>query len=142
MQELLELFKQKEEEGKYEEALQILEKLEVVNPKFAGSSQFVVHQATMFFNLRKYNKAILMFIKALKITPSLEIASLGLYLSLAELNEDEMAIRELDRFLSANNADLYKTTLEELLEGLNNGYGTNFKDVIYKHSIANNVTIP
>jgi hypothetical protein len=51
---------------------------------------------------------------------------------LVHLKRAEEAIHELLRFLKSHPADLYKTTLEELLEGLEKGYMTD-----YEHDIRN-----
>jgi len=140
-EKFIKLFDKREEEGRFVEALQILQKLKTEYPRLEKSGEFYELQGKIFFDLENYEEAILSFKNALKITPSLERASLGIYISFAELEEDEKAIAELDRFLNENKADLYRATLEELLEGLENGYGTDFKDVIFRHSETNDVRI-
>jgi hypothetical protein len=57
---------------------------------------------------------------------------LGLYLAYVDLREDEMAINEMKRYLDGFPADLYKTTLEELLGDLEDGYATDFKETILR----------
>lgn len=84
--------------------------------------------------------AMFHFNKATKLRPQSETASLGLYLAYVNLDEAEMAIQEMKRYLDHYPANLYKTTLEELLGDLKNGYATNFKDTILmlakKHDVV------
>ena len=69
-------------------------------------------------DLGEYDQALINFKKATELNPKSELASLGLYVTLVELDRDKDAIHELIRYLKAYPADLYKDTLEELLEGL------------------------
>jgi hypothetical protein len=88
-----------------------------------------------FHDARKY------FELATKLGESNEVASLSYYVCLTELNEDVLAILELNRFLSKYPAKLYRDTLSELLIGLDNGYATNFKEIIYELAKKNNINI-
>lgn len=84
--------------------------------------------------------AMVHFSKATKLKPKSETASLGLYLAYVNLDEAGMAIQEMKRYLDLYPADLYKTTLEELLGDLKNGYATNFEGIILglakKHGVV------
>ena len=84
----------------------------------------------VYSDLKEYEKALSNFKKATDLNPKSELASLGLYITYAKLDRDEEAIRELIRYLKQFPAKLYKDTLEELLEGLDQGYMTDFKDEI------------
>ena len=81
------------------------------------------------------------FKKATALNPKSELASLGLYLALTELNHHVEAINELTRYLKTCPADLYKDTLEELLEGLKKGYMTAYEDDIRNLAKLNGVKI-
>lgn len=90
-------------------------------------------------DLGENNKALENYQKATKLNPESELSSLGLYLTLAKLNKDVEAIYELMRYLKCNPAYLYKDTLEELLEGLKEGYMTNYENEIRKLAKENGV---
>ena len=81
------------------------------------------------------------FKKATALNPKSELASLGLYLALTELNHHVEAINELTRYLKTCPADLYMDTLEELLEGLKKGYMTAYEDDIRNLAKLNGVKI-
>ena len=92
-------------------------------------------------DLGEHDKALINFKKATELNPKSELASLGLYVTLATLDRDEEAIHELIRYLKGNPADYYKDTLEELLEGLEDGYMTNYEDDIRNFAKINGVEI-
>jgi tetratricopeptide (TPR) repeat protein len=95
--------------------------------------------AGVHFDLREYDKAFVNFKKATELNPKSELASLGLYVTYVKLDRDEEAIRELIRYLKNYPAKLYKDTLEELLEGLEKGYMTNYEDDIKELAKINGV---
>lgn len=84
----------------------------------------VYHDKGDHDNAKKY------FTFSLEINPNYELASLGLYVSLVKLGEDENAILEMQRFLEQNQADLYKITLQELMDGLRDGFMTTHEVLI------------
>jgi len=92
-------------------------------------------------DLGEHDTALSNFKKATELNPKSELASLGLYVTLAKLDRDEEAIHELIRYLNSYPADLYKDTLEELLEGLEKGYMTNYQDDIKNLAKVNGVEI-
>jgi tetratricopeptide (TPR) repeat protein len=92
-------------------------------------------------DLEEHDKALINFRKATELNPKSELASLGLYVTLAKLDRDEEAIYELIRYLKSHPADLYKDTLQELLEGLEKGYMTNYEDDIRNLAKVNGVEI-
>lgn len=79
----------------------------------------------VYSDLGENENALISFKKATQSNPKSELASLGLYVTLAKLDMDEEAVGELIRYLKHYPADLYKDTLEELLEGLKQGHMTN-----------------
>ena len=92
-------------------------------------------------DLGENDKALVNFKKASEMNQKSELASLGLYMTLAKLDRDEEAIHELIRFLKDYPADLYKDTLKELLEGLEKGYMTDYEDDIRNFAKVNGVEI-
>lgn len=86
-------------------------------------------------------EALKHFKKSLELKPDYELASLGIYLSYTELEEYDKAIRAMDEFLSEYPADLYKTTLEELIDDLKNGYARDHESVIIRQSRKHGVSI-
>lgn len=97
------------------------------DPKIAGVYSTL---AGIYSDLGDHARARVYFTKASELNPQSELASLGLYVSLVELGRDEDAIMELKRYLKDNSANLYRTTLLELIEGLEQGYMASHKDLI------------
>jgi tetratricopeptide (TPR) repeat protein len=95
--------------------------------------------AGVYADLGENDKALVNFKKATELNPKSELASLGLYVTLAKLDKDEEAIHELIRYLKSYPADMYKDTLEELLEGLEKGYMTDYQDDIKNFARINGV---
>ena len=67
---------------------------------------------------------------------------MSLYISYAEIEKYDIAFNVIFEYLKLYPADLYLTTLEELLEGLLEGYGTTYKDKIIFYAKKNKVLIP
>ena len=95
----------------------------------------------VYMDLEEHENALENFIKASILSPKSELASLGLYVSYANVNKDEEAIGELIRYLQNYPAGLYKATLEELLEGLKEGYMTNYEKEIKNLAKINGVEL-
>jgi len=87
-------------------------------------------------------KAIPYLEKAITISPRNELISMSLYNSYAEVEKHDIAFNVIFEYLKLYPADLYLTTLEELLEGLLKGYGTTYKDKIIFYAKKNKVPIP
>lgn len=90
---------------------------------------------------RDYRESIKVFKKASKISPSIELVSLGIYLSYVDMEQYDYAIDELDRFLSEYPAALYKTTLKELIGDLRNGYARDHESTIVRLSKKHGISI-
>jgi tetratricopeptide (TPR) repeat protein len=95
----------------------------------------------VYADLQENDKALNNFKKATELNSGSELASLGMYVTLVKLNKGEEAIQELIRYLKSYPANLYKDTLEELLEGLEKGYMTNYQDDIRNLAKVNGVEI-
>jgi tetratricopeptide (TPR) repeat protein len=96
----------------------------------------------VYMDLEEYEKALFNLKKATDLNPKSELASLCLYLVYTKLDRDVEAIEELTSYLRQFPAKLYKDTLEELLEGLEEGFMTNFKDEINELAKINGVELP
>lgn len=88
-----------------------------------------------------HRAALKYYKESLLLKPGFELASLGVYISYVELGKHKKAIRELDQFLSKYPADLYKTTLEELIDDLKNGYARDHESVIIRQARKHGVPI-
>jgi tetratricopeptide (TPR) repeat protein len=93
----------------------------------------------IYADLNEHNNALVSFKRATQLSPNSELASLGLYLSYKKLDKDEDAILELIRYLKYYPANMYKVTLEELLEGLQDGYMVKYKHDIIQLARLNRV---
>ncbi len=72
-----------------------------------------------YYKMCQYEDSAYYFNRASRLSPSSELASIGLFHSLIELGYNDLAFEELDRFLSENEAKAYKVTLEELYHTIN-----------------------
>jgi tetratricopeptide (TPR) repeat protein len=95
----------------------------------------------VYIDLEEHEKALDNFKKATILSPKSELASIGLYVSYVNVDKDEEAIRELIRYLKNYPADMYKITLEELLEGLEDGYMTDYEKEIRDLAKVNGVEL-
>lgn len=126
--------------GESKKAVTYFESIINLYPNHPKISAVYTILAGIYSDLGSYHEAKTYFNEATRLNPKSEAASLGLYICLVELGNSEGAILEMKRYLDANAADLYRTTLGELLEGLRDGYMKNYEDLIYalarKHGIA------
>lgn len=90
-------------------------------------------------NLKEYDESLKYLNKAMELGNKSEFIHLGLYLVFANTDEDEKAVKLLFNYLKDHEADLFKDTLEELVEGLQNGYMTKYKDEILYFARKNKV---
>jgi len=102
-----------------------------------GLSTIYCHIANNFYDLEQLECSLYYYNLGLKHTPNDELSSLGKYIVLVDMKRSEDAFHELIRFLENNPAELYKVTLEELLEDLKNGYMKDFESEI-KNLAKNN----
>lgn len=91
-----------------------------------------------FFN-KEYSNALKCFKECIEIDPNAEDASLGLYLTYSELDRLEEGLLEMKRFLDGHPPKLYNDTINELVEGLERGYATNFREIILELSKKRNL---
>ncbi len=93
------------------------------------------------FNFDMEKEAIQYLEKAIKIGSKAELVYLTLYLCYVKDELYDKAIEILSKYLDKHPAKLFKTTLEELLTDLKNGYATKYKDKIHYYAKKNNIKI-
>ncbi|MFN1218827.1 hypothetical protein ACKW6Q_17815 [Chryseobacterium kwangjuense] len=99
--------------------------------------------AYSLYMVKRYNVAIDTADKLLLMNRNNEYASQIKYLSYFELENHESALNEIISFLSYNEANLYKVTLEELLVDIKNG-NISEENTVYKIqelALRNNVSL-
>lgn len=82
--------------------------------------------ATNHYLMEDYSNSRKFFLVTVELNPKSELASLGLFHSYRELKKFRKSFQELDRFLSNNQPNLYKVTLEEQykqLSGITSAFG-------------------
>ena len=121
------------------EALSILKDLLERNPKNYKVNGIL--GLILGGKLEKREEAI-PYLKYAVSNSSYEHFHLSLYISYAEIEDYDKAFNVLFSYLKEHPAKLFKETLQELLEGLLNGYGNTYKKEILFYSKKNNVAIP
>jgi len=127
---LFELATELRDNGQFDHSTKVLSKILDDYPNDKDLWKVYTILGSVNSNLEQNQIATENFKKATELNPDSELASLGLYVTLASLDKDIDAIEELKRFLKSHPAKLYKDTLEELLDGLTKGFMTNYKDDI------------
>ena len=122
-----------------QEAMIILEELEKENP---DNSKILGLLGLVLAKGEKYKEAVPYLKEAIKSNLKNETLSLSLYISYVELGKHKKAFNILFKFLENHPANLFKDTLEELIEGLRQGFGENYRDEILKNAWKNHVEIP
>lgn len=106
LQEAIDLKNQK----RYEDAAAILEELRETDPASASVHGILGH---VLWEQGKLPKAIRSFRQAVKISPSSELASLGLFHTLRIAGKKVAALREMDRFLRVKKSIEYEAIAKE-----------------------------
>lgn len=127
--------------GKLRESVNVLSKILLDFPSDTRTHSVYSVIGGVHADLGEHEKALINFEKAAELNPGSELASLGLYVTLAKLNRDEEAIHVLISYLKSHPADLYISALEELLEGFEKGYMTDYEDDIRNLAKVNGVGI-
>ena len=127
------------EEGKYNEAIHIFK--DFLNDKLTKKKKadLFFRLGCCYYFLDEYEMSLASYKKSQKYDPEYEATSLGIHLSLADLNRGEDAIEELKNFASKYEINLYKDTLVELMGDIQKDVGTDFKTIVYslaeKHGV-------
>ncbi|MCW3161374.1 hypothetical protein [Chryseobacterium oryctis] len=125
----------------YELAINILNNLRNLPSKYENLR--LLFLSNCLYNIEDYYLAIDIADKLLQRDNKNEYASQIKYLSYYELKDYDNALTEVISFLSDNEANLYKVTLEELLIDIKNGY-INKEETIYRIkelALKNNINI-
>lgn len=126
-------------EGRYNEAIQIFKGL--FNDKLTKKKKadLFFRLGCCYYFLDEYELSLVNYKESQKYDPGYEATSLGIHLSLADLDRGEEAIEELNNFASKYEINLYKDTLVELMEAMQRDVGTDYKAIVYglaeKHGV-------
>lgn len=101
--------------GRHKDALKMLHDLESQNSDLSSLYGLI---ASSYYQLCDYKMSTLYFEKTLKLNPSSELASVGLFHSLEKGGKLKKAFLEMERFLAVNEPKLYTTTLLEMKENI------------------------
>ena len=129
-------------EEKFDEAIEIL--LNLVKDYPESKDLYIVHtilSGIYLHSLEDFKQSRRHGIKAVLQNKEYELASQLVYLSHIELKDYDIAIREMNRFLRNNPAKLYEETIQELLDGLEKGYMTNYKEMIFSMAKRNGFNV-
>lgn len=118
-------------EDKRKEALEILIPLA---QKYKNSSVLNGLIGMNYSELENHELSAFYFKKTTRLNPNSELASLGLFHSLWDLSKYKDAFKEMDNFLSKNKAKLYKVTLKEQFEQLDDKTPKYQREILEKHS--------
>lgn len=110
-EKLFELASKLRDKGEHDEAIKIMKKFLNSTPH---SPAFNGMLGGLYFNLDKFHSALRYFKTASKLNPKSELASLGYFHSLWELNYIKAALNEMDRFLKLKVCKDYLEILTEL----------------------------
>jgi tetratricopeptide (TPR) repeat protein len=109
------------DKGKFRDSINVLRRILQEYPADNQTSGIYLILGGVHADLGEKTQARENFQRATELNPKSELASLGLYVTHCDLNQDEEAIQELIRYLENYPANLYKETLKELLEGRRQG---------------------
>ena len=88
--------------------------------KYPTSSLVCIVAAKFYYESGKYYSNSKYFIRLVLIKPDSEIASLGLFHSYIELGKISLVLKEITRFCRDNTPKLYKITIKELNDNVDN----------------------
>jgi len=100
------------DEGNYDEAIKIMKKLVISTPHSPAYNGML---GGFYFETEKYYQALRYFKIASKLNPKSELASLGYFHSLWELNYLKAALNEMNRYLKIKNCIDYLEIIDELI---------------------------
>lgn len=127
--------------GHLKEAIAVFNNVLKTNPDHPKTAGILTVLAGVYNDLGDPINAIKNLQSATQISPKSEMASLGLYLSYVEIDEYEMAVKELKRYLDKYPAKNYKITLMELLGDLESGYALTYKKIILELAEKNGIRL-
>lgn len=139
IESLFELAIELRDSGNLDHSIGVLSKILDRYPGNESIYKVCVIRAGIYGEQGNHALALEDFKNATRLNPKSEIASLGLYISYAELAQYDDAIHELIRYLSSYPAELYKDTLEELVNDLEHGYMTAYREDILRLARQNGI---
>jgi len=107
-------------ESNLKEAVSVFKNILEITPNHPKSAGIRTVLAGVYYDLGDHDNATLNFKKATKLSPKSEMASVGLFHSLVEIGEDDLAMKEIKRYLSDYPIDNYKYIIKELHEESDN----------------------
>lgn len=117
-----------QDEDRYDEAIDIYK--DILNHNEFDRFEVLLQLGGAYYFGRHYFDAYDTYKLALKANADSEIVSLGFYLACSKVDKVHEGLLEMKRFLDNHPADLYNDTIDELLDGLESGYATDYKDII------------
>jgi tetratricopeptide (TPR) repeat protein len=145
LKEILDAAIELNDNNSFQEAIAILEELSdrhLVGVDSKNSHIIYGHLGINYMDIGNNEKALEYFEQSLELKPEYEFSSLGKYIALHNLNKDDRAIAEMFRFLKKNRANLYIGTIEELLEGLKDGFMSTYEQEIRRLAKDYNLATP
>lgn len=125
--ELFKLGTHNRDAGNYSEAIKIFKKLVDIKPNSAAYNGTL---GGIFFELGRYHSSLRYFKKAVSLSPRSELASLGYFHSLNNLNYFEAGLREMKRYLNQKHCDDYIDIIKELNSKKNTRHFIKYKKLI------------
>ncbi|WP_126650645.1 hypothetical protein [Chryseobacterium aureum] len=108
------------DDGHYFPAVEILQNIRGLSAK--SEHYRLLFMSYCWYNLGEYQWTVNIADDLLQKDRHNELASQIKYLSYCGLKDFDKSLQEIIRFLSFNEADVYKITLEELLADIKNGF--------------------
>jgi predicted Zn-dependent protease len=72
----------------------------------------------IYHRMENYERAAVYFRQTVSLSPNSELASLGLFNSLWQVNRHDEAVAEMERFLSVSESDEYDLLIKDMIEDL------------------------
>jgi tetratricopeptide (TPR) repeat protein len=123
------------EQNKSKEALELINEIETNNPKINAL------KGVLLVKNQYYKESVEYLLIGINNDKKNELNYLSLYIAYFKLKQFDLAFKILFEFLKDYPANLFLGTLEELLEGLKNGYSTNYKKEIIFFAKKNNIEV-
>ncbi len=102
------------EKRQFRKALKVLDTLK---GKYKDNSSMIHFlYGLSYYELKDFKNSAKHFSKTVSIKPDIELASLGLYVSLVKIGKDGKALKELFRYTETYEPQLYIDTIKELME--------------------------
>ncbi len=101
----------------YSEGISLLKRM---NKEFKNDKVILGLLGTLFYENNDYISSSKYFKKASELNPNSELSSLGLFHSYIEIGKITLGLKEITRFCKNNKPKLYRTTVKELNDNIDN----------------------